>query len=200
MDFNKQIKNLMSCADGSRLGEHDILPSQKKDFLSEDVKAKLRAQWSAAGRDAATIYAKLDEENGASFFITGWDGKGSYAGIESGKGFGYLPVERLQKAKLDESWKDSYLGHVRQSLSEMERSEVEDLVQQLHRCVTKRSKDRRKSEVKNFIKKFEKMMAKDAAKEPPKAVSESYKNEVSQAIRGFPVERKPLRSASKKVK
>lgn len=198
MTFNDQIKNLMKCADGTRLASHDILPASKKDFLSEEVKGKLLAQWSAAGRDAATVYVKLDEENGASFYVSGWDGKGTYAGIETGKGFGYLPTSRLQKAKLDEQWSDKYLGHVRETLAEMERSEVEDLVQTLRRCVTKRSKDRRASEVKNFIKKFEKMMAKDAAKEKP--VAESYRNEVDRAIRGFPKmpERKALRSKGQK--
>lgn len=197
MTFNDQIKELMKCADGSRLGERDIFPTQKKSFLSEDVKGKLLAQWSAAGRDAATVYAKLDEDSGNSYYVTGWDGKDSYVGFEAGKGFGYLPATRLESAKLDEAWDASTpLSHVRRDLSEMEQSEINDLLATLKRCVTKRSKDRRKNEVKNFIKKFEKMMAKEDAKEKA-PVAESYRNEVDRAVRGFPTpqERKPLRSA-----
>lgn len=176
MNEDKVINDMLFAVSGSRLGDRDVLPTQKRDFISEDTKKHLLGQWSSAGRDAALVYAKLVESDGTAFYVTGWDGKNAYAGFEAGKGFGYLPASRLQRAKLDESWSpDATLGFVRQSLCEMEQTEISDLLDKLKRAVTKRSKGRRKNEFKNFIKRFEKMadQVADAPEEPAEPVSES---------------------------
>jgi hypothetical protein len=156
MSIDKAIKSILNDSTGSRVGDRDFLPTKKVELLADNVRNALHNQWDAAGRDGAKIYLKLDEEDGSSIFLTGFDGHNKYVGYDS-TGFGYIEPSRIESGKPDEKWNSEItLGHVRNNLDEMDRTQVTDLVSRLKKCLTKRSKDRRHSEVKNFVKRFQK--------------------------------------------
>lgn len=172
MSIKQTLNEIISKSSGSRLGEHAILPTKKAELFSEDARSFLRSQWDNAGRDAARIFVKLDEEDGSSIFLTGWDGENKFVG-QSDAGFGYVDSKRITNAKIDEKWDNQLtLGHIRKNLDEMDRTQVSDLVSRLKKCLTKRSKNRRQSEVKNFVKRFQAACAADKAKEAAKAKAE----------------------------
>ena len=165
MSINKAIKSILSDSTGARVGDRDFLPTKKKELLREDISNALLDQWDAAGRDAARIYLKIDEADGSSIFLTGYDGHNKYVGYDS-TGFGYIEPSRIKNATVDEKWDDQLtLGHIKKNLDEMDRTQVADLVSRLKKCLTKRSKGRRQSEVKNFVKRFQAACAADKAKE-----------------------------------
>lgn len=165
MSVNKAIQSIIGDSTGTRVGDRNFLPTKRKEFFAEEVRASLKGQWEAAGRDGARIYVKLDEVDGSSIFLTGFDGHNKYVGHDS-SGFGYIPSARIENAKLDETWDSQLtLGHIRQNLDEMDKTQVADLVSRLRKCLTKRSKSRRQSEVKNFMKRFQKACAADMAKD-----------------------------------
>lgn len=169
MSIKQTLNEIINTSGGTRLGEHGILPTKKEELFTVEARESLRSQWDSAGRDAARVFIKLDEEDGSSIYLTGWDGQNKFVGQSDG-GFGYVETNRLAKAKIDERWDSQLtLGHVRKNLDEMDRSQVADLVGRLKKCLTKRSKSRRQSEVKNFVKRFQQACAADKAKEAEKA-------------------------------
>lgn len=167
------IEKILATANGNRIGGRELLPGKKTDFISEDVKQKLLDQWDGAGRDAAKIFLKFIEENGTDIYITGWDGFGNFVGYESDKGFGYIPSSRLQGAKLDEKWDTEInLGLVRKNLEEMDRSQVADLVKNLHKRLSKRGKHRRYNEAKHAMKHILNAMSQSMSQTPSQTESE----------------------------
>lgn len=191
MNFSDAIKRMLNDSDGSRVGDHGYLPIRKTLVLSENVRQNLFNQRNFAGRDGAFIYVKLVEEDGTSLYLTGYDGITQFAGFESDKGFGDIDLDRIEKAKIDDQWDSNFtLGHVRHTISEMEHHQVNDLVSRLKKCLTKRSKSRRQSEVKNFVKRFQAACAADKKKE----VAESD-HKMSASMQRF----KNLREANSKI-
>lgn len=177
MSVNKAVQSIIGDSTGARVGDRNFLPTKKEDIFAVEIKTALIEQWNAAGRDAARVFAKLDETDGSSIFLTGFDGENKFVGYDA-SGFGYIPASRIKGAKLDEKWDNNLtLGHIRQNLDEMDKSQVADLVSRLRKCLTKRSKSRRQSEVKNFVKRFQKACAADKAKEEKEEVKTEQKND-----------------------
>lgn len=176
MSIDGAINRIIGDSTGNRVGDRNFLPTKKEELFAEDIKTALIEQWSSSGRDAARIFAKLDEADGTSIFLTGFDGENKFVGHDF-SGFGYIPAARIKGAKFDESWDNNLtLGHIRQNLDEMDKAQVTDLLSRLRKCLTKRSKSRRQSEVKNFVKRFQKACAADRAKEE-KEVKTEQKND-----------------------
>jgi hypothetical protein len=166
MSIDKSIKSIINDSIGVRVGDRNFLPAKLESLFDESIKNDLRSQCGAAGRDAARIFVKLDESDGSSIYVTGWDGNSKFVGQDI-SGFGYIESSRIQTAKIDEKWDNQLtLGHIRKNLEEMDRNQVADLVGRLKKCLIKRSKDRRQSEVKNFVRRFQKACAADKKAEP----------------------------------
>lgn len=152
---DKNLKKLIQECTGDRVGRGSILPPEQVTLFPKPITEGLENQWSDSGRDRSKIYARIVETSGSELYLTGWDGKDTYIGYESDKGLDYIPASRIRLGASDPDWNTEItLGEVRQTLDEMDRHKVNELLSGLRKNVTKRQKSRRCNEAKNFINRF----------------------------------------------
>jgi len=160
---------------GKRLTEKSFIPEKKASIISEDLRKNLKDQWNFSGRDASRVFVRLTESDDNLIYLTGWDGQDTYVGYTN-DGFGYINSDRIESAKLDQDWNtEMTLGNIR-NLEEMDKHQVQSLVEKFRKDIIRREKRRRFSEAKNFMRKYSQQMSDEVneAKEPKKEKKKEY--------------------------
>jgi len=158
MSANDAISMILHNSTGKRASGREMLVSEKRSILDPKIAAGLREQWNSAGRDNAKVLMHLTENDGAnSFYVTGWDGKDKFVALTE-SGLTYVDYRKLEKMAHDADWNpETRLIEVRTPLlrENMERTDIDMLLDRIKKTLTKSNKTRRKSRLRNMGKFFD---------------------------------------------
>jgi hypothetical protein len=157
MDARNTIGEILRNATGKRASGRELLVSEKKSILDPAAASTLKEQWKSAGRDNAYVVMRLTEEDGTNVhYVTGWDGKDTFVCLTE-SGLSYVGYRKLEKLNHDPEWNSkTRLIEVRAPLlrENMERADVDMLIDRIKKTLVKSSKKRRKGRLRNMEKFF----------------------------------------------
>ena len=157
MDIKTAIAEILHNATGKQAGGREYLVTPKRSFLEDKVATVLKQQWTSAGRDRARVMMRLSEDDGSNpHYVTGWNGKDTFVCMTE-TGLTYVDHRKLEKLKHDAEWNsETRLIEVRTPLlkENMERADVDMLLDRIRRTLTKSGKKRRKGRLRNMEKFF----------------------------------------------
>jgi len=157
MDAKNAIDEILRDACGNRASGREMLVRPKQSYLTPEAASVLKEQWQSAGRDNASVVMMLSEEDGSNaHFVTGWNGKDTFVCLTD-TGLTYVDQRKLEKMKVHEQWDPTTrLIQLRahQITEDMERSDVDQLIDRIKRTLTKSGKVRRKGRLRNMEKFF----------------------------------------------
>lgn len=157
MDAKNAIDEILRDACGNRASGREMLVRPKQAYLTPEAASVLKEQWQSAGRDNANVVMMLSEEDGTNpHFVTGWNGKDTFVCLTD-TGLTYVDQRKLEQMKVHEQWNPATrLIELRahQITEDMERSDVDQLLDRIKRTLTKSGKIRRKGRLRNMEKFF----------------------------------------------
>jgi len=170
MDAKNTIDLFLHDATGGNAGGRHRLTLEKKTFIASDTAKALREQWNAAGRDQAYVLLRLTESDGSNpHHITGWDGRDTFVCFTE-SGLAYVPFRKLQEMVTDSQWNpETRLIAVRTPVlrENMERTDVDVLMDRVRKTLIKSGKVRRPSRFKSMSRYYE--SSEDVAKDKNQA-------------------------------
>jgi hypothetical protein len=184
MDAKTAIDTILHNAAGNQTSGRETLVQAKSSILDPEVAATLKEQWKSAGRDNALVVMRLSEADGSNnHFVTGWDGKNTFVCMTE-SGLTYVDYRHLEKLKTDRDWNpETRLIEIRSPLlrENMERTDIDMLLDRIKKTLTKSCKKRRKGRIRNMDKFFDFAVvesdtnAEKAAKSGPSSETEFVK-------------------------
>jgi hypothetical protein len=157
MKNNNAVNEILHNATGKRMSGRDLLIASKRSILDPEAAKVLKTQWQGSGRDNALVVMKLSEQDGSNaHYVTGWNGKDTFVCMTA-TGLTYVDQRKLEKLIQDDKWNpETRLLEVRNPLlrENMERSDVDMLLDRIKKTLTKSGKARRKGRLRNMGKFF----------------------------------------------
>ena len=180
MNATNAINEILRNANGKRMSGRELLIASKRTILKPEAANVLKNQWQGSGRDNALVVMKLSEQDGSNLhYVTGWDGKDTFVCMTE-TGLTYIDQRKLEKLIQDDKWNpETRLIEVRAPLlrENMERSDVDMLLDRIKKTLTKSGKARRKGRLRNMDKFFAAAIVDESSTNTDKSANSKSSNE-----------------------